>query len=135
MRIFTDTNVIVSNLISRGLVADLVTVIMEDHQLVVSETVLREMRRVLVQKIGVAESKVAQYEASLRMFEVISNPDWRNLPRSLETADRLVLAAALDADADVLVTGDRDLLDVASDVDTLRILDPRTLWEELQRVV
>jgi predicted nucleic acid-binding protein len=42
--------------------------------------------------------------------------------------DQWVLASALAAKADVFVTGDKDLLDVAHEVSGLTITDPRGFW-------
>ena len=39
------------------------------------------------------------------------------------------LASALAAKADVLVTGDKDFLDVAEQVSGLTITDPRGFWD------
>lgn len=41
---------------------------------------------------------------------------------------RQVLAPALVAKAEVFVTGDKDLLDVANEVSGLTITDPRGFW-------
>ncbi|HEX6911907.1 MAG TPA: hypothetical protein VF142_16000 [Longimicrobium sp.] len=45
--------------------------------------------------------------------------------------DKLVLASAISSGAEVLVTGDRDLLSIAAEVTELQIVEPRTLWELL----
>ena len=41
---------------------------------------------------------------------------------------RQVLVPALAAKADVFITGDKDLLDVAKEVSGLTITDPRGFW-------
>ncbi|MEE9259267.1 MAG: putative toxin-antitoxin system toxin component, PIN family [Nitrospinaceae bacterium] len=46
--------------------------------------------------------------------------------------DAFVLASALEAKADILVTGDRDLLELG-DKAGIKIVDPRTLWEMLEK--
>ena len=46
--------------------------------------------------------------------------------------DVWVLASAIHMAADVLVTGDRDLLDIADSVDELSIVTPRALRDVLQ---
>ena len=46
--------------------------------------------------------------------------------------DALVLASALEAKADILVTGDQDLLELG-DKAGIKIVDPRTLWEILTK--
>ncbi len=48
-----------------------------------------------------------------------------------DAADAVVLAEALAAEVDVLVTGDRDLLEIATTA-PVRILNPRGFWEELR---
>jgi predicted nucleic acid-binding protein len=45
--------------------------------------------------------------------------------------DLKVLASAVAASADVLVTGDHDLLDVAAQA-PIKILDPRGFWKLLR---
>jgi predicted nucleic acid-binding protein len=42
--------------------------------------------------------------------------------------DQWVLASAIASRVDVLVTGDRDLLDIAADA-SIRIVDPRGFWD------
>jgi predicted nucleic acid-binding protein len=46
--------------------------------------------------------------------------------------DRWVLASAVDGNADLLVTGDQDLLAVARQA-PLTIVDPRGCWERLRQ--
>jgi predicted nucleic acid-binding protein len=51
--------------------------------------------------------------------------------------DKLALASAVAAGADILITGDKDLLDIADPVErlqglSLRIMTPRTFWEEVR---
>ena len=131
MRVYLDTNVFVSALATRGLCADLFQAILADHQLVVGETVLTELRRVLSKKLKMAPSLIDEVEAFLRsQGEVVSDPP----PTTLEVrdpADRLVVAEAIAGGADVLVTGDGDLLSVAAGA-PLPIVAPRAFWELLK---
>lgn len=48
-----------------------------------------------------------------------------------DPADQWVVASAIQGRADVLVTGDRDLLDIAR-VAPIRIVDPRGFWDLLR---
>lgn len=48
-----------------------------------------------------------------------------------DTSDLLVLAEAVAGGADVLVTGDRDLLDIAAKA-PIPIVTPRGCWERLR---
>ena len=52
MRVFLDTNVLVSAFATRGLCADVLRVVLAEHTFITSEIVLREVSRVLRTRIG-----------------------------------------------------------------------------------
>ena len=52
MRVFLDTNVLVSAFATRGICADVLRVVLAEHTLITSEVVLRELPRVLRTRIG-----------------------------------------------------------------------------------
>ena len=131
MRVFLDTNVLVSSFTTRGICADVVTVVVAEHQLVLGETVLAELTRVLDEKMKVPPPTIKEAESFLRQEAAVvshgSEPDV-----DLRDPDDLpVLAEALEGLAEVLVTGDRDLLELAHDL-PIHILSPRGFWERLQ---
>lgn len=131
MRVYPDTNVLVSAMATRGLCADLLQVILADHQLLVGETVLTEVVRVLDRRLHLAPRTIGEWEAFLRrQGEVIPTSPPLAL-RIRDAADRAILAEAVAGQADVLVTGDRDLLVVAPRA-PIRIQSPREFWEQLR---
>ncbi|HEU5171564.1 MAG TPA: putative toxin-antitoxin system toxin component, PIN family [Gemmatimonadales bacterium] len=132
MRIFVDTNVLAAAFGTRGLCAELLELILTDHDLLVGEVVLAELRRVLRTRFKLPPARIAELEGFLREFTVVPKPR-QVLPLAVrDPADRWVLASAVAGAADVLVTGDRDLLDVGSKA-PLPILDPRALWTLLRQ--
>ena len=131
MRIFLDTNVIVSAVATRGLCADVLHVVVAEHELLVGKTVLKELRRVLRQKLRVPAATVNELGAFLRRHSTIVSKQ-APLAVSLRDADdEAVLAEAVAGGADILVSGDRDLLQIA-DAAPIPILAPRGLWELLR---
>ncbi len=126
MRVFLGTNVVVSAFATRGLCADLFRHIVAEHELLIGEVVLDEMRRVFKRKIRLPEATIAEIEALMREYHVEPRP--RLVPdfELRDPGDRLVVASALSAKADVLVTGDRELL--ALELGSLTITDPRGFW-------
>ena len=70
--------------------------------------------------------------AFLREHEVVPRPGAPSPLAIRDADDRWVLAAALDARADLLVTGDRDLLDVSAAA-PVKIVSPRAFWEIMRR--
>ena len=130
MRVFLDTNVLVSAFATRGLCADVVRHVLSEHELIVGEVVLDELCRVLRDRIKLPPEFILAVEEFLREQEVVPKPRQPSeLPRR-DQSDRWVLASALEARVDVLVTGDRDLLEVAPQT-PLTIVDPRGYWSLL----
>ncbi len=132
MRVFLDTNVLVSAFATRGVCADVLRVVLAEHTLVSGEVVLEELRRALRTRIKLPARLIDEIEGLLREHEVTPRPTERSPLPIRDPDDRWVLASAVDARADVLVTGDRDLLDVAADA-SVEIVDPRAFWELLRR--
>lgn len=134
MKVALDTNVLVSAVATRGLCADILRVVLSEHQLVVGATVLRELRRVLRQKLRVPAGTVAEMDALLRRHAVVVTKAPALTLKLSNKSDVPVLAEAIAGGADVLVTGDRDLLCI-TDKALLPILSPRGFWERLRKAL
>ncbi len=131
MRVAFDTNVLVSAVATRGLCADVFNLVLAEHQLIVGETVLSEVRRVLRQKMRVPDEIAAEFEALLRAeASVVAKAKTVSIVVR-DKSDMPVLAEAISGKAQVLVTGDKDLLEVIGKV-PLEVLTPRGLWERLR---
>ena len=131
MRVFLDTNVLVSALATRGLCADVLGVVLLEHDLVVGERVLAELRRLLRQKMRVPAAAVDEVEALLRSQGEVVTASAQRLIKARDPADARVLAEAVTGKVDILVTGDRDLLEVASKA-PFPIVTPRGFWDALR---
>ena len=131
MRIFLDTNVLVSAYTARGISADLVRFILAEHELLTGEVNLEELRRVLRGQFHASAEQVSAVEAELRAQTVVPRPTHPSAIPVRDPDDQWVLASAIAAGADLLVTGDQDLLDVA-DQAPVPIVDPRGCWERLR---
>lgn len=128
MRVFLDTNVLVSAFATRGLCADLFRHVLAEHDLITGEVIILELRRVLRDKMNVPAPTIAAVERVLRDHVVVPKPAKPHPLPIRDQADRWVLASAVAGKADVLVTGDSDLLDMAARA-PLRIMDPRGFWD------
>jgi putative PIN family toxin of toxin-antitoxin system len=131
MKIFLDTNVLASAAATRGLCADVLRLVFASHQLFISEQVLKELRTVLKFKFGVSQDLIDDFIWLLQQDTIQAQP--AKLPR-VELQDKddlLILGAAIAAGAEVLVTGDRELLDLGH-IEDLEILSPRQFWEKLK---
>lgn len=94
------------------------------YDLAISEYILDELRRHLIGKAKIAPLKVAEMIELLRSFAVVVLP--AQLPNEIcrDPEDIPVLGTAIAASADVLVTGDKDLL-VLNPFQNVAILSPR----------
>tara|TARA_R110002124_G_scaffold286171_3_gene466223 strand:+ start:1541 stop:1942 length:402 start_codon:yes stop_codon:yes gene_type:complete len=133
MKVFVDTNVLVSAIASRGLSADVFQLILTEHDLITGEFVLNEFRRVLITKIKVPEEIVNEAEQLLRRYQIEPIPENPSQIKVRDEDDRWVLESAMQAEADVLITGDKDLLVISDQLVKPKIITPRQFWELVQK--
>lgn len=131
MRVFLDTNVLVSAFASRGLCAEVFELVLLDHDLVLGRNVLREFDKALREKIKlpvVWSSEIVDFVSS-EATQVVEKAEPANA--NVDAADALVLGEALASHADIFITGDAALLRIAA-VGTLKIVSPRRFWDVLR---
>ncbi len=133
MRVFLDTNINVSAFATRGLCADLFREILAAHTLVTSEYILSETQDVLARGFKVPEETVIEIIALLRRQEMVITP--ATLPQlSIRDLDDLpVVAAAIEAKADYLVSGDKDILSLIP-LNDIKIATPREFWTVISNI-
>ena len=131
MKVYLDTNVLVSALAARGLCADLMRLVLAEHEVLTGEVNLVELRRVLSTRFRAAAAQVDLVEELMRDQTVIAKPT-ALLPLAVrDPDDAWVLASAVAGQADLLVTGDADLL-VLADQSPVAIVSPREGWLRLR---
>ena len=130
MRVFLDTNVIISATATRGLCADVFREVLLSHELIVSESLLAEVARILKDKFRASSEIIEAVTRLLRQDTIFSQPT-ETLDSNIQDVDDLIiLASALAGKADVLVTGDKELLALGS-IQELEIISPRQFWEKI----
>jgi len=133
VKVFLDTNVLVAALATRGLCADVLRTVLAEHELLVSPTVVEELTRTLIQKLRVPEPMVRQVAAFLRASASLVEAPPSMVPVDVrDPDDAVILGEALASGAEVLVTGDNDLLELG-EVPGIRVLSPRGFWEAARR--
>ena len=128
MKVFLDTNVLVSAFITRGLCADIFRIILSEHDLHLCTHVLAELEDVLKRKIYLPDKQITSILHYLRTFEIVTN---HTPPTKIELRDKNdipIISAALNSHSDIIVTGDKDLLEV-SEKYGIKIVDPRTFFQ------
>jgi len=130
--VFLDTNVLAAAFATRGLCADLVRYVLAEHQLITGEVVLDELRDVLTGRFKLPAGTIRDILDLLRGQEVVARPKKPALMPARDADDAWILASAIEGRSDVLITGDRDLLDIAAAA-PLPILSPRGFWEFVRK--
>jgi putative PIN family toxin of toxin-antitoxin system len=131
VRVFLDTNVLVSAFVSRGLCADLLKAVLAQHELVLGSVVRDELRRVLEVKLGVPVEIVNEALAVLEDAAVVTRPDLPARASISDVDDLWVLACAEAGLAEVLVSGDAELIQLA-EWSGIPIKSPRAFWDLLR---
>ena len=130
MKVLLDTNVLVAAFATRGICHDVLGVALTDHRLVVGQTNLDELTRILREKLGLPAVRIQEVvEFVNEHSEVVVPAAPATWPES-DPDDRWIVASAIDGGVDLLVTGDKDLLAERHD-EPFRIVTPRGFWDLL----
>ena len=128
MKIFFDTNVLVAAFISHGACAELFDHCLKNHTSYTSEFVVNELLGKLTGKFKLPEAKVLWASNHIRTHAIITGEALLSTPFSRDRDDDHILAAAIKADVDCIITGDNDLLDLKK-VHGIPIISPRDFWK------
>jgi putative PIN family toxin of toxin-antitoxin system len=131
VRVFLDTNVLVSAFASRGLCAEVLELVLLDHDLILGRNVLRELERALREKVRLPAARSAEIVDFVlgEAAQVVENAEAATV--NVDAADALVMGEALAGQAESFVTGDAALQRLAT-VGALKIVSPRQFWEILR---
>jgi putative PIN family toxin of toxin-antitoxin system len=110
VKIVLDANVVIAAFASRGLCESVVELCLHSHEIVLSEELLEEIVRNLRQKIKLPGNIVEDISKLLREHASMVS----SVPLAAEVCrdqdDVKILGLAVAANADYIVTGDKDLL-------------------------
>ncbi len=128
MRIVFDTNVLVAAFATHGICDSLFEHAIENHIIVLSEYILNELSKTLIEKFKITETKTSEIINFLKLSCEISEHKKFESQISRDPDDDPILGIIEVSNIDFLVTGDKDLLVLKKYKNTPIIL-PRKLWE------
>jgi len=110
MKIFFDTNVLISAFITNGVCSVLFNYCLEKHIIYTSEFVLDELEEKLVCKFKLPENKIHRVLQHLNDNTVVLKNVIVKHHVLRDKDDDNIIAAAVEGKVDCIVTGDKDLL-------------------------
>lgn len=132
MKVFVDTNVWLSGRFRPGLCAELLEALVESDTAILLDTrVLDEFMRIARDKLKVDEPLLARAAVFFHQYAVLVPAGAAPAAGVPDPDDAWIIAGALDAGADLFVTGDKALLALGV-IESLPIIAPRTAYERLR---
>ncbi len=133
MKIVFDTNVILSSLVTQGLSHRVLKICIDNHKLFISKWIINEVIEKLELKFTIKKSEIKRIkEFVLNAFETIE-PKGEIPTVCRDKDDNNILHLAEYLNADVIITGDKDLLDLKKFNKTI-IITPRIFMEEHYKI-
>ncbi len=126
MRVVFDTNVLVAAFVVEGVCSKILQrARKKQFHLIVCPIIVQEFERVLLKKFFATREEVRNaLQVVLEATHSTIHPSPLNQPVCRDPDDDAILACALEAKADYLVTGDTDLIELKA-FKRLRIVSPR----------
>ena len=134
MRIALDSSVLIAAHISRaGVCAEMLEDVLLHHELVISDFILEELGRNLVEKFNFPRRDADQVGALLRRVSIVVQP--ADLPSDLcrDPTDVPVLGTAVAGECALLISVDRDLLDMQT-IQAMPIIRPGDYWRRTAEI-
>jgi len=131
VNVVLDSNVLVAAFGFGGICRAIVDVCIDSHRLIFSENILSEVRRHLREKLHHTDAMADDRVSFLRDVARIVVPVTVAPDACRDPDDLSVLGTVLAGQADCLVTGDKDLLDL-TEFSGCPILSPRQFWKRLR---
>jgi len=132
VRVVLDTSVLLAAFATHGLCESVLTICLQNHELLVSQALVAEVRAGLVKKLKVADHVADDIVALLCEYGETVYPAPVAATTCRDPNDLHVLGLATAGKAVCLVTGDKDLL-VLDSHGACRIVSPRQFLELLRR--
>ena len=128
MKIVFDTNVILSAYLTRGLACTVFEHCLEEHEIIISTQILAELESRLQQKLKISQERASAMLNLLSIACQISAISEVDPSCCRDQSDLHILGLAHHSKADIIVSGDDDLLSIRS-FQGIPILSPRRFWD------
>ena len=127
MIVVLDSNVLISAFITNGVCHKVLAQCIESHQPVISPFIKDEINRIFLKKLKYHEEFFQKVNDFIIEFESANPPILKN-QICKDRDDDNILALAVDVKADIIITGDNDLLEIQQ-FENIPIIKPNQFWK------
>ena len=127
MRVFFDTNVLISAFTTRGVCADIFEHCIYQHKICTSEYIIKELKKVLKTKFKMSDTAINQVTTLLKENAIVIPSDKIKKRICRDPKDDQVLNDATVCQARAILSGDKDLL-VLKQFESIPIIEPKNFW-------
>lgn len=127
MRIVFDTNVLISAFIATGTCKDILEYAVETHEVIISPYILKELKEKLIEKLGFSTKDYRDIRDILKQHLTVVT-EKKSLQSFPDKDDIPILNLCLTVKADILVTGDKELLKLRL-IGNTKIIPPSEFWK------
>ncbi len=132
MKIVIDLNVIISAFSSRGLCNDLFELCLYEHDIYLSEYIIKECKNKFEKKIKLSDGIIKNIINYLKNDIKLVVPANINDNICRDKNDIPIIGTAIASRANIIISGDKDLL-VLKKYKNIKILSPREFWDFLRK--
>lgn len=130
MKIVLDSNVIIAGIISEGVCHRILSYCSEADIMVVSPFIKNEVLSVMKEKFNADKSFLNDIDQFLNTFRSIE-PSTLETPVCRDSDDDNILSLAIESNAPVIFTGDKDLL-ILKSYKNISLCHPNTFWDYIE---
>ena len=134
MKVVLDTNVLIAAFGTRGLCQAVFELCLENHQIIINFQILEELRENLKAKIKLPDFKIREIISYLKEHtHLVKTSREVKIDTCRDPSDISILNLAVNAQADYLITGDKDMLTL-KEIELIPIVSPREFWERMRKI-
>lgn len=128
MKIILDSNVIISALTTQGLSSRVLDLCIDKHVIFISSWILDEVTRILSNKFKIESEKLTRIRNFIKSASFNIEPKGKKPSQCRDEDDNKILHLAKHVHADLIITGDEDLL-ILKTYKYTKIINPRQFME------
>jgi len=128
MKVVIDSNVLAAAFATRGFCHEIFEICLADHEIFLCEEILEEVKDTLTHKVKAGSKVVQEIYGLLLSHAKIVEAQKVDPSMCRDQNDLVIIGTALSAQAEIILTGDKDLLTLQKFGGT-KIINPRSFWD------